>query len=103
MCSIICTASAIASENPASVNEELKEKIVKLIGKPDLSHLDGWKFQAEVEFIITRHNQVVVLAVYTSNVFLDEYIKEKLNYRNVGLKGVQRLTPYRIEVNFVKA
>ncbi len=90
------------SENPLGVNEVLREKIVKLLDKPDLSKQEGVKFHAEVEFIVTRQNEILVLAVYTNNTFLNEYIKTKLNYHSIGLKGVQRLTPYRLNVNFVK-
>lgn len=102
LCALVLSAQAFAHETPKSVNEDLKEKIVNLVDRPDLSSLEGSTFHTEIEFIITRQNQVLVLAVYTDNTFLDEYIKEKLNYRNVGLKGVQRLTPYRINMSFVK-
>ncbi|HLF64426.1 MAG TPA: hypothetical protein VI603_11765 [Saprospiraceae bacterium] len=103
LCTLISVAQGLAHENPRSVNEDLKDRIVQLIDHPDLSKLeDGPKYHAEIEFIVTRQNQVLVLAVYTNNTYLEEYLKEKLNYRSINLKGVQRMTPYRITVNFVK-
>lgn len=105
LCLLLSTGFAaygFANENPLGINDVLRDKIVKLLDKPDLSGEEGTRFHAEVEFIITRHNQVLVLAVYTNNAFLDEYIKEKLNYSKINLKGVHRLTPYRIDVNFLK-
>ena len=101
-CTLAFTAQAFSHEKPRNANEDLKEKIVKLIDHPDLSKLSGEKFHAEIEFIVTRQNQLVVLAVYTDDEYFDRYIKNKLNYRAMNLKGVQRLTPYRITVNFVQ-
>lgn len=100
--SLFFSVHGFSHETPRSVNEELREKIVKLVDRPDLSSLRGNKFHAEIEFIVTRQNQVLVLAVYTDNTYLDEYIKGRLNYRHVGLKGAQKLRPYRISMSFVK-
>lgn len=102
LCTMAFAGKGLALENPMTINDVLRERIVKLLDRPDLSKYDGQNFQAEVEFMITRQQQIVVLAVYTSNPFLDEYIKEKLNYQKIGIRDVRRLTPYRIDVNFTK-
>ena len=102
ICIIAFSANAFAHETPKSVNETLKEKIVRFIEKPDMSGLDGQKFQAEIEFIVTRQNRVVVLAIYTNDPFFDEYLKQKLNYRSIHLKGVQKMIPYRLNVSFIQ-
>lgn len=98
----LCFAVSYAHEDPKAVNEVLKEKIVKLIDEPDISHLAGHKYHAEVEFIITHRNQVLVLGVYTNELFFDDYIKKQLNYSHLKLKGVKRMMPYRLNVTFVQ-
>lgn len=103
---VLCIATTciqgIAHERPVSINDKLKSKIVKMIDHPDLSKLDGRKFHAEIEFIITPQNEVLVVAVYTNQLFLDRYVKEQLNYQALHLKGVHKLKPYRLNVTFVK-
>lgn len=101
-CTIAFAGKGLALENPMTINDVLRERIVNLLDRPDLSKIDGQKFHAEIEFMITRHKQIVVLAVYTNNAFLDEYIKEKLNYQRIGIREVRRMTPYMINVNFTK-
>jgi hypothetical protein len=102
VCTLSFSALAHDHEKPRNANEEIKEKIVKLIDHPDLSKLTGEKFHAEIEFMVTRHNQILVLAVYTDDEYFDRYVKNKLNYRAMNLKGVQKMIPYRLTVNFVQ-
>jgi hypothetical protein len=102
LCTALFALTAFAHETPRSIDELLKDKVTQLIDHPDMSKLTGEKFNAEIEFIVTRQNQLIVLAVYTDNVFFDTYLKEKLNYRKVNLKGVQKMTPYRLNVNFIQ-
>lgn len=102
LCSLCFTVSSFAHDDPKTINEILKEKIVKLIDQPDISHLAGRKYHAEIEFIITHRHQVLVLSVYTNELFFDDYIKKQLNYSHLKIKGVRRMTPYRLNVTFVQ-
>lgn len=89
-------------EKPLEVNEALKSKIVKLIDRPDMSALNGHRFHADLEFMITPQNEIVVMAVYTNELFFVDYLKQQLNYMPVHLKGVRKLTMYKLSVTFVK-
>jgi len=99
-CSCIFAAPSFAGQNPDTYITALRNKIVRLIDKPDLTTLSGDQFTAEIEFIVTRKNEVLVIGVNTDNAFFDTYIKGKLNYSRIKIRGVQQMTPYRIEVNF---
>jgi hypothetical protein len=99
-CCLILAVQAFAKENPKDSRTDLKNKVVKLIDSPDLTDLDGDIFETEIEFIITSRNQLIVLGVTTSEEYLDTYIKEKLNYNKVRLRGVAYMQPYRIKVTF---
>ena len=98
--SFLLNAGVFAGGNPDSHNTALRNKIIKLIDNPDLAALNGDQFTAEIEFIVTRKNEVLVVGVNANDIFFDSYIKEKLNYRPVKIRGVQQMTPYRIEVTF---
>jgi hypothetical protein len=86
---------------PESPESELREKITKLIRKPDLKLIPIHEREVTVEFIITRENKLVVLDVDTYNEPLKKYIKQKLNYHKVAVDGVRKLMPYRIDLTFV--
>jgi len=101
--SISClTQPCFAFETHKGLDEALRRNVIRLLDRPDLSQLQGERFSTEIEFVVTRQNKIVVLAVYTESAFLDAYVKEKLNYQEIRLKGVPRLTPFRIEVNFLQ-
>ena len=93
--------SVAATGRPATPDEKLREKISALIGHPDLGDLDRTLRAAAVEFIITRDNKVVVLDVETKSELLDNHIKQKLNYQEVDIAGVRRMSTYTIEFTFL--
>ena len=99
-CSFVLAGQGYAHQTPDDRNSALKNRIVRLIEQPDLTPLQGDTFYANIEFIITRKNEVLVVAVTTNDTFFDTYIKEKLNYSPVKVRGIQHMTPYRIQVNF---
>jgi hypothetical protein len=99
-CCLILAVQAFAKENPKDSRAILKDKVVKLIDNPDISDLEGDLFEAEIEFLVTSRNRIVVLGVNTHEEFFDTYIKEKLNYNKVRVKGVAYMQPYRIKVTF---
>jgi len=102
ICFGLFLAASYSNDDPKSINRLLKDKIVSLIDEPDISHLPGKKYHAEVEFIITRRNQVLVLEVYTNDMFFDEYIKSQLNYRTLKIRGVRKMMPYRLNITFLQ-
>ena len=96
------SVQGFTSNDPDMINQQLRSKIVQLIARPDLSKLKGDTFETEIEFIVTRENKVVVIGIYGQEALLDDYIKDQLNYRKLRLKGVQILTPYRLNIRFHK-
>ena len=93
--------STAAKTKPDGPDELLREKITQLVRKPDLKLVPIHEREVTVEFIITRENKIVVLDVDTYNDVLEKYIKKKLNYHQISVKGVRKMMPYRIELAFV--
>jgi hypothetical protein len=89
-----------AKNKPESPEELLREKITQLIRKPDLKLVPLHERDVSVEFIVTRDNKILVLDIETFNQVLDKYIKNKLNYHVISVKGIRKMTPYRIDLTF---
>ena len=83
-------------------NTLLKEKVTKMIDKTDLSKLLQQSTDATVEFIITNEQKIIVTKVNTQSTYLENTIKEKLNYKYVDIDGLKRNQPYRLKMTFVK-
>jgi len=98
---IFTVASVDAKNKPDSPDRQLRDKITKLISKPDLKLVPIHERDVVLEFIITRENKIVVVNVDTYNQILDKYIKQKLNYRHVAVEGVKKMIIYRMELSFV--
>ena len=93
--------SAEAKNEPESPDEQLREKIIKLISKPDLKLVPIHERDVSLEFIVTRDNKILVLDVDTYNPVLEKYIKQKLNYHQISVEGTKKMLAYRIELTFV--
>lgn len=71
-----------ATENPvAKEPEDLRSQIADLIENPDLRHTGLQKAEAILHFFVNVKGEVVVLFVETSHVFVDNYLKQRLNYK----------------------
>jgi hypothetical protein len=62
---------------------DLRNQIVKLIEKPDLTNTAFNKEEALLHFMVNVKGEIVVLFVETENTFVDQYLKERLNYRRL--------------------
>ena len=107
----ICLAIALFSissltfantDNPLNIKKDLHTELAKLIG-------DNVPFQitedilAEIDFTVNQNNEIVVIAVSSKNKNFDKYIKYKLNYKKVNVKGVKKGTFYQLPVKIKKS
>ena len=90
------------TDNPLNIKKELHTELVKLIG-------DNVPFQiaedvlAEIDFTVNQNNEIVVIAVNSKNESFDNYIKNKLNYKKVRVKGVKKGEFYQLPVKIKKS
>ena len=80
----------------------LRTEIMALIKKPDLSLLDKQEETVKLSFLVNASKEVVVITADTESEFLEDYIKENLNYRPVKTNYVQLNKIYHIKLVFKK-
>ena len=98
----LTTIQLNAKGEPASADLQLRQKVIALIDNIDLSPMEGFENDATIKFLITGQNEIVVLSVHTSSDYLEEYLKERLNYSHVGVRRVKKMTPYTLSVRFIR-
>lgn len=96
----ICFASlsATATETePNSTNNELRSEIVTLLGTEAPSNLtDGKDVKASVSLMLNNQNQLIVVSVDSKIRSVDTYVKSKLNYQKIDVKGLKKGEIYKV-------
>ena len=98
----ITTVVPVMAEKPAKPSEELRDKVLQYLERPDDTLLKYYAEIASIEFIINADSELVVTSVSCDNDKLEKYIKTKLSNRNVRVKGVELHKPYFLRVTFLK-
>ncbi len=80
----------------------LRTEIMALIKKPDLSALDKQEETVKLSFLVNSNKEVVVIDANTGNEFLEDYIKDNLNYQQIKTDYVQLNKIYHIKLVFKK-
>ena len=99
-CFLALHLPARAAEDSSIINDSLQKNIVKLLDHPDLSTLKGDTFNVEIQFMITRWNEILVLPVKSDDTYFDQYVKDQLNYQKVKIRGARKMAAYKIAVTF---
>ncbi|MBL4605041.1 MAG: hypothetical protein JKY02_05100 [Flavobacteriaceae bacterium] len=92
--------SATATETePSNANSALRSKIVSLLGSiapSSLTLTDGNDIKANVSLMLNNKNQLIVISVDSNNESVDTYVKSKLNYQKIDVKGLKRGEIYKV-------
>ena len=108
---IAILAISIASVLPASANTEptskeaktiLRTEIVSLLGNHDYD-LKSKTIEAQVSVMLNNQNELIVIGVKTQNTSVASYVKAKLNYKKVDVKGIKKGTVYRVPLKMVQS
>lgn len=85
-----------AAKNPGDhkpIPPEVKSGIVKLIDHPNLSDVDFQEAVAVLHFVVNAKSEIVVLLVETETPYVDQLLKQRLNYRKLNTADIdQRYT-----------
>jgi hypothetical protein len=96
--SLATTFSTAATEKePSKINKELRTEIVSMLGDKILMELKD-NTSAEISFMINNKNEVVVITVDSKLNEFNSFVKKKLNYKKINVKGVKKGEIYRIPV-----
>ena len=80
----------------------LRTEIMALIKKPDLSTLNTQEEIVKLSFLVNTKKEVVVVDAKTKSEFLENYVKENLNYQSIETDYVQLNKIYHIKLVFKK-
>ena len=109
---IAILAISIASVLPASANTNteptskevktiLRAEIVTLLGNHtyDLKHQ---VLEAQISIMLNNKNELVVVGVNSNSKRVASYIKARLNYKKIDIKGIQKGTVFRLPLKMTQ-
>ncbi|MEQ6124097.1 hypothetical protein AAON49_07860 [Pseudotenacibaculum sp. MALMAid0570] len=98
LCFATLTAFANETEPLATKSKnELRSEIVSILGTQVPSYLvDNSDIKANVSLIVNNQNQLIIVSVDTKSNTVDKYLKSKLNYQKVNVKGLKKGEIYRV-------
>jgi hypothetical protein len=96
----LCFASmtSFASEiEPTPSNQAFRSQIVSLLGSefPDYLTENG-EITADISLMLNNNNELIVVSTTSENQSLDNYVKGKLNYQKIDVKGLKKGEIYKV-------
>lgn len=98
--SLATTFSATATEKEktkSKISNKLRTEIVSMLGTEIQVELKDTT-SAEIAFMINNENEVVIVSVDSKVDEFSSFVKTKLNYKKVKVKGTKKGEIYRIPV-----
>ncbi len=95
-------SSFTADNEPKNFKQELRKEISNLIDAPRYDLLDE-TVHTSVFFTINNKNEVVVLSTGAEDYRIDSYLKRKLNYQKINIKGIQKGEVYKLPLTIEKS
>lgn len=99
---LLSTAMYANNENPSTkkVKEEIRTKIVKLLGHADFSFEN--EIKATVDLLVNKKGEIVILDVDSNNNSVESFIKRKLNYKKVYQQLANTVKVYQLPIKIIK-
>lgn len=103
--SFLSMSSISANEiEPKDNNRVLRAKIVNLLGDEVPVILKDQKIlEVNISFMLNAKNEIVIVSVDAENTVIDSYVKSKLNYKVVQVKGIKKGEIYRVPLKIKQA
>lgn len=83
-------------------NDQLKKEIEGIFKKGTLKFMEADTEEVTIHFLINAQNELVIFDTTGDNEAACEHVKERLNYKQVKFKQARQLTPYEINIKFVR-
>jgi hypothetical protein len=99
LCFATMTVSATETtpDKTSETNKAFRTKIISLIGTEAPSYLtNGKDVTAKLSLMLNNKNQVIVVSVDSKNNSIEEYVKSKLNYQKIDVKGLKKGEIYKV-------
>jgi hypothetical protein len=94
------TLNIAVAENPIKPSEELRSDIIQLIGTESPFDFEKDESTVEVIFTVNSKNEIIVLYADTKNQEMENFIKNKLNYKKVNFKDHKNGELFLLPVKF---
>ena len=91
-------ANMTSNEPSPNLTQELRKEITQLVQAPGIE--EGETMVANVNFMVTSKNEIVVIHVDTNNKYMDNYIKHRLNYHQLKTTGIKPNSKYNVKISF---
>lgn len=100
----VLPTSANTNTEPASKEAKtiLRTEIISLLGNHSY-HLSDKTLEAEVSVMLNNKNELVVISVSSDSETVTDYVKAKLNYKKITVKGISKGTVYRIPLKMIQS
>lgn len=96
--SLATTFSTAASEKDSSkITKNLRTEIISMLGSKIDVELKNTT-TAEISFMINNKNEVVIVSVDSKVEEFNSFVKNKLNYKKIDVKGAKKGEIYRVPV-----
>ena len=102
---IVLLASTFSLTSFANVSEgnpesDLRQEILDYIDQPSTTVYDSEYMVTNLKFMVNSDRELVVVDTGTENERLDNYLKNKLNYKRVDTNQVEYHKMYSVKVIF---
>ena len=96
--SLATTFSTVAEDKKSKkITENLRTEIVTMLGNSIDIELKKTSI-AEISFMINNKNELVVISVDSKETDFQSFVKSKLNYKKVAVKGTVKGEIYKVPV-----
>ncbi|MFD2567538.1 hypothetical protein [Pseudotenacibaculum haliotis] len=94
------TMTAFANDNEPTAKEKnnaFRSKIVSLLGSEIPVQLtDGKALKASLTLMVNNNNEIIVVSTNSKDASVDTYVKSKLNYKKIDVKGLKKGQVYQV-------
>lgn len=92
---------AANADNPVNT-DRLQKEIEGIVKKGTMKFMEADTEEVTVHFLINAQNELVIFDATGDNEAACDHVKERLNYKQVKFKQARQLTPYEINIKFVR-
>jgi len=100
--SLFTMTTVNAANSNAKPENNLRTEVIDLLGAPDLSFTEGGEIEAKLLFMINDNNELILIDSGTENVYLENYLRTRLNYKKVNTDNIAYYKFYAMNVQFRK-
>ena len=99
---ILVTGPVSAKADTHVNNDQLKKEIEGIVKKGTLKFMESDTEEVTLHFLINAQNELVIFDATGDNEAACAHVKERLNYKQVKFKQARQLTPYEVNIKFVR-